>query len=68
MMLLDEATDLWCDCSAVPTHQEHLANGPVTSLASAWDMCQVLVTTRSSKYKSPTNQGPAIVGPGLLQS
>lgn len=21
MMLLDEATDLWCDCSAVPSHQ-----------------------------------------------
>lgn len=38
MMFLDETAYLWCDCSAVPSHQQHLANGPATNAASAFEI------------------------------
>lgn len=41
MMFLDEAAYLWRDCSAVPSHQQHLANGPVMKPMSAMEVWQV---------------------------
>lgn len=33
MMILDEASNLWCYFCAIPTHDQGLANGPVKKLA-----------------------------------
>jgi hypothetical protein len=51
VMLLDEMTDLRGDLGAVPSHEQHLPNGPVSQLLAI--------------YQPTTEPEPLMVGPSL---
>lgn len=67
MVVLDERAYLGRDGGAIPSHQQHLADGPASE--STWGY---IYNGRKKKHKNKnqeiyrmrTSRGPSIVGPG----